>query len=238
MGKIGRNQICPCGSGKKYKRCHGAGTPKLVIEPTIQKFAQVSLMRHQARQKEIEAQFGLGRPPISAELNGYQFVAVGPELHYSKTWKTFPDFLMGYFKTMMGAEWGQAQLAKSRDRWHPLFTWYAMTCEYQKKTILKPGEPTSAPMTGAAYGIMWLTYGLYLLKHNAEIQLRLLQRLRTSDPVQIFGALHEVMIAAAMIRAGFALELENEADGSQTHCEFTATSKATGKRFGYCLALD
>lgn len=23
-GKIGRNDACPCGSGKKYKRCHGA----------------------------------------------------------------------------------------------------------------------------------------------------------------------------------------------------------------------
>jgi len=22
--KIGRNQACPCGSGKKYKHCHGA----------------------------------------------------------------------------------------------------------------------------------------------------------------------------------------------------------------------
>ena len=22
--KVGRNQQCPCGSGKKYKRCHGA----------------------------------------------------------------------------------------------------------------------------------------------------------------------------------------------------------------------
>jgi preprotein translocase subunit SecA len=22
-GKVGRNQICPCGSGKKYKHCHG-----------------------------------------------------------------------------------------------------------------------------------------------------------------------------------------------------------------------
>ncbi|MCK5667485.1 MAG: SEC-C domain-containing protein [Gammaproteobacteria bacterium] len=21
--KIGRNEPCPCGSGKKYKRCHG-----------------------------------------------------------------------------------------------------------------------------------------------------------------------------------------------------------------------
>ena len=23
-GKVGRNEICPCGSGLKYKRCHGA----------------------------------------------------------------------------------------------------------------------------------------------------------------------------------------------------------------------
>jgi preprotein translocase subunit SecA len=23
--KVGRNDVCPCGSGKKYKRCHGAG---------------------------------------------------------------------------------------------------------------------------------------------------------------------------------------------------------------------
>ena len=22
-GKIGRNEACPCGSGKKYKHCHG-----------------------------------------------------------------------------------------------------------------------------------------------------------------------------------------------------------------------
>jgi uncharacterized protein YecA (UPF0149 family) len=24
MEKVGRNDLCPCGSGKKYKRCHGA----------------------------------------------------------------------------------------------------------------------------------------------------------------------------------------------------------------------
>jgi preprotein translocase subunit SecA len=23
-GKVGRNEPCPCGSGKKYKHCHGA----------------------------------------------------------------------------------------------------------------------------------------------------------------------------------------------------------------------
>jgi preprotein translocase subunit SecA len=26
--KVGRNQPCPCGSGKKYKLCHGAATPR------------------------------------------------------------------------------------------------------------------------------------------------------------------------------------------------------------------
>ncbi len=26
-GKVGRNQPCPCGSGKKYKHCHGARWP-------------------------------------------------------------------------------------------------------------------------------------------------------------------------------------------------------------------
>jgi preprotein translocase subunit SecA len=24
--KVGRNELCPCGSGKKYKHCHGAGS--------------------------------------------------------------------------------------------------------------------------------------------------------------------------------------------------------------------
>jgi preprotein translocase subunit SecA len=24
--KVGRNDPCPCGSGKKYKKCHGATT--------------------------------------------------------------------------------------------------------------------------------------------------------------------------------------------------------------------
>jgi hypothetical protein len=233
LSKTGRNQPCPCGSGKKYKRCHGDTTSTIDTPPVDRatSFQRIATMRQQARQKEIEKQFGLGRPPISFESHGYKMVAVGPELHWSTSWKTFPDFLMSYFKTVMRKEWGEAQLAKPRDQWHPLFAWYAMTCEYQKKVVTTPGELVSVPMTGAACGILWLTYGLYLLRHNAEIQSRLLERLRTSEPDQIFGALHEVIIAAAMIRAGFDLELEDEQDGSQTHCEFTATSKFTGKRF-------
>jgi preprotein translocase subunit SecA len=28
--KVGRNDTCPCGSGKKYKNCHGQGTDQKI----------------------------------------------------------------------------------------------------------------------------------------------------------------------------------------------------------------
>ena len=231
MGKISRNSPCPCGSGKKYKKCHGALAAPEVAKPTeLSSFVRLASMRHEARQKEIEKQFGKGRPPIAIESNGYKIVAVGSELHWSRGWKTFPDFLMSHYKTVMGAEWGQAQLAKARKDWSPIFEWYAQTCEYQKR-VLGDGNPRQVEMIGAACGVLWLAYGLYLLRHNVEVQERLLARLRADDPVQIFGAVQEVLVASALVRGGFELKLEDESDGSTTHVEFVATSKATGKSF-------
>jgi preprotein translocase subunit SecA len=31
--KVGRNEPCPCGSGKKYKKCHGAHAPEPASPP-------------------------------------------------------------------------------------------------------------------------------------------------------------------------------------------------------------
>ena len=31
--KVGRNEPCPCGSGRKYKKCHGRVAPFAVLEP-------------------------------------------------------------------------------------------------------------------------------------------------------------------------------------------------------------
>jgi hypothetical protein len=48
MEKIGRNDVCPCGSGKKYKRCHGVAndgnydSPEQQIKPVL--YAPVSNM--------------------------------------------------------------------------------------------------------------------------------------------------------------------------------------------------
>ncbi|MDE2259724.1 MAG: SEC-C domain-containing protein [Betaproteobacteria bacterium] len=35
MAKIGRNNPCPCGSGQKYRRCHGSDRHTTLIHAVI-----------------------------------------------------------------------------------------------------------------------------------------------------------------------------------------------------------
>lgn len=162
-------------------------------------------------------------------LNDYRLVAVGPQLHYSKTWKTVPDFLSDYFKQLLGQDWARAELGKPPSDRHPIMQWYEAYCLYQAKVIKKPGEVTSSEIIGVVACYLGLAYSLYLLHHNVELQARLLARLKDKGNFQ--GAYYELMVANTLIRAGFTLTLEDETDGQSKHCEFAATSGATGKRY-------
>ncbi len=83
--------------------------------------------------------------------------------------------------------------------------------------------------TGTSACYLGLAYSLYLLDHNVELQARLVARLK--DVGQFQGAYYELIVANCLIRAGFELELEDEADQSAKHCEFSARSKTTGVRY-------
>ncbi len=161
-------------------------------------------------------------------MKDHQMVAVGNTVHFSKTWKTFPDFLSDYIKTKMGPEWGNAEIAKPLAERHPLMQWYDAYCRYQRETIKNPGEVSSAVITGVVACYLGLAYALYLLAHNVELQDRLIKRLRNVGNFQ--GAYYELMVASILIRAGFKLTLEDEADPATKHCEFAAVSKS-GKHY-------
>jgi len=116
--KIGRNDPCFCGSGRKFKRCHGGvqhTLPALLarnrVEKEIIEQGRRLFEKHKAQELQRQKQQGLGRPMISIEHKGYRFVAVGNRLHYGKC-KTFPDFLIDYIKQILGGEWGNAEIAK------------------------------------------------------------------------------------------------------------------------------
>lgn len=183
-----------------------------------------------SQEMQRQRQQGLGRAIISVEHMGYRFVAVGSSLYHSKTWKSVPDFLSDYLKIILGAEWGREEISKRLEERHPIMQWYERLCRVQQAHKKAEGEIFSTPLTGAISAYTRLAYNLYLIAHNVrDIQTRLIERLKNSTNFQ--GALYETQVAAELIKAGFALEFENEEDGSSTHCEFTATFTRTGRRF-------
>lgn len=229
MAKIGRNDSCPCGSGKKFKKCHGAIRSGAEVKTrSIAAEVQALINRHQAKLIQKQAQQGLGRPIVSTELNGRRIVAVGNKLVHSSGWKTFHDFLFDYIKQALGPEWGNKEIAKPLEQRHPILQWYDALCRLQSAHGLGEGNIKSAPLTGAVAAYLGLAYNLYLLEHNVELQTRLVTRLKNHE--QFHGAYYETFVAAAFIRAGFSIELENETDGDTTHCEFTA-AHASGRKY-------
>ena len=215
--KLGRNEPCHCGSGKKFKKCHGSFTAEIPHDflPVLRKLDAAETIR--------KKQQGGGRPIISMNFQDHQFVAVKNKLYRSKKWKTFPDFLFDYIKATLGSDWGNAEIKKDFSDRHPIIQWYHEVCIQQKKAIKKPGEPVSSEVTGAFGAYLGLAYCLYLLDHNVELQERLIKRLKNIGNFQ--GAYYEVLVAGALVLAGFELHLEDETSRSSRHCEFYAVSK-------------
>lgn len=229
MKKVGRNEPCPCGSGKKYKKCHGDLAQQDRMSAVMADLSFVRA-RHEAREVQRSNQQGLGRPIISTKTDsGHQFVAVNNRLFQSTKWRTFHDFLGEYLTHVLGPEWGNAEFQKPQDQRHPILVWYHMLCHQQRAILQEPGQVSSSRMTGAVAAYMHLAYDLYALDHNAELQAKLIARLRNHD--NFFGARYEVKVAAILVRAGFSLKFVNEDDRNSSHCEFTATHPRSGKQF-------
>jgi len=175
---------------------------------------------------------GLGRPIISFEDNqhGYRIVCVGKQIRWSKNWRTFPDFLSDYIKSLLTAEWGNAELAKPDAERHPILRWYRKVGEYHRvQPKLEDGRVQLREITGAVRAYLGLAYDLYLCAHNAELPDLLLKRLR--NPETFEGALYEAYVIGILAKAGFDIELEDESDSSRSHCELTAAHRETKRKF-------
>jgi hypothetical protein len=190
---------------------------------------QLEYARREAREHQRRLMQGLGRPIISFENHGYRVVCVGKEVRWSKTWRTFPDFLFDYIKHVLTPEWGNAELKKPEVERHPLIRWYQKVCLFQQAQLARADGIYEAEMTGAVRAYLGLAYDLYLCAHNAELPEILLKRLR--NPQTFEGALCEAHVVGSLARVGFRIELEDESDSSRSHCELTATHGDTRRKF-------
>lgn len=227
--KIGRNDKCPCGSGKKFKKCHLDKEMDFISDRRDKTFQQMEAKEYQRKEQQ-----GLGREIISATFQGKRFVAVEKQLYFpkDKNWNTFHDFLEDYLKTALGADWGESELKKDFKKRHPVVQWSQYYFDLRRENKAEVGKVVvSAPHTGASMAFLGLAYNLYLLHHNEGVQSELIRRVKLEDMGNFYGAVYETYVAANFVKAGFDIEFENELDGSTSHCEFTAIHKETGRKF-------
>lgn len=231
--KPGRNNPCPCGSGKKFKRCHGG--PNAGYERMISRGAEEAQRRAEIHRIQQQRQQGLGRPIIAAQTADKRIVAVGHRL-FQGAWPTFHDFLYSYIFDVLGRDWFDAQAQLDQGERHPIMEWHEKLLAVCKAANLAPGETRQTPMTGAIRAFLTLAYDLYTLEHNndqtrtPELRKSLIGRLKNCG--QFIGVRYEIRVAAMLLRAGFELEWEDETDRRSTHVEYTATYPGTGKVFG------
>ena len=227
-GKPGRNAPCPCGSGKKYKKCcllaENSRVPVSRLPREVEEAVRASAEAAQVRR----ARFGEVRPAIHSDFQRHTSVAVGNQLHYSRHWRTFPDFLQAYIRSILGSDWGNAELAKPLDARHEIMKWYDQMWHF-----LQAQEPGTDGLcgvipNGATRAWLLLAYDLYVLRHHSALQESLVRRLK--HPRQFQGARHELFAVATCIRAGFDIAFEDETDPTRRHVEFTGTHRGTGQQ--------
>lgn len=204
-----------------------------IIRPAIAdelpKALREVIVQQQMRDAGRVRKFGHVRPPIAIDHMGYKVVSVGSRLQYSKSWKTFHDFLPHYLAALLTGKWGNSEIAKPFEERHPILQWYYHLCVLQRQYILEQGKVHVGVMNGPVKAYMALAYDLYTLEHHALLQKRLISRLKIKEQFQ--GARYETYVAAAFVRAGFAIRLEDESDSTTSHCEFAAKHKRTGAQY-------
>jgi len=238
MKKIGRNDPCRCGSGKKFKKCCDGMVRNFSNLPNSVQGGLDSEIKHRSELHEAnefirKKQQGLGKPIIQQKVNCYQIVIVGSNMHSSKTWKVFSDFLSHYMIEILTKEWIKSERLKPIDQQNPIIEWQDKCHEYHKKFAKGNGEVISIPLNGAVLCYLGLAYSIYLLEHNlgsnnSEVK-KLVDGLK--DKKQFQGAYYEAIIMNCFIRAGFEITLIEQTSEGPKRCDFDAISKKTGEKY-------
>jgi len=137
LAKIGRNQPCPCGGGKKFKHCHGKFSGGGELPFPHDDVFQVKLQELEADDAQRQKQQGLGKPIISTDFQGQRVVAVGNRVYHSPKWKTFHDFLREYVFMVLGKEWTEKQRKKPPSKRHQIVSWFDQAMSDARKMAVE-----------------------------------------------------------------------------------------------------
>jgi hypothetical protein len=235
--KVGRNDLCPCGSGKKFKKCHlgaqqgilipaSARKPPVCFPPNFIRRAKEKIKHQQRKQEDHLGKFGHVMPIVHVpNFQEKSLVAVGPAIYHRPAKSTFTNFLFNYGLGRFGDEWIEEQNQIPLSDKHPLFLLHLKANQFVNKQPLRPEGYVTVKPNGPLSFCESFYYDLYTVANNSNVDEELMHRLRNRDLFQ--GAAHELFVEATCLRAGFSII--HERNSTVKHAEFVAVHKATSQ---------
>src|SRR3989344_5525359 len=182
MQKLGRNDPCPCGSGKKYKKCHygyynksGQAMPPPGLLEVAEKLKNLPLEPFE------KGGFLTGRPFIDHVFKEQRFRAVGNRVYKRPLNETFHEFLLDTLAESLGRKWLHDEFQKPLGDSHTLAIWYKEVVEQMqdKESVAENPKVFSIKNTGNIRTLLSIAYDFYSLAYcGGNILPGLLKRLK------------------------------------------------------------
>lgn len=232
MKKLGRNDLCPCGSGKKYKKCH-LGLYNKEGHPILPKDVEDMARRFYDLPKEPFARGGFltGRSFIDTIHDGKRYRAVGEKIYERPEDETFHEFILFFLGETIGHTWIQLELKKPNSDQHILGKWFqeAIDATNRKLHQVRDSKVFTVKKTGNLRSLLSLAYDFYSLAHcNAHTLPNLLKRLKSGTSFQ--SARYEIAVGGMAVRAGFDIKWIND---KSKHVEFIGVNKYTNDKVAF-----
>lgn len=197
--KVGRNEPCPCGSGKKHKKCHGAPERKA---------ASVN---------------GAVGPNEELSFGGHRFWSVGSRVYSRPGEMSFHEFVVGQLQATLGKDFWNSEMTKPLGERHQILRWYEALVAWKSASATDenavPGGWAATP-SGDVLALHSLAKDLYDLESTGNVLPRMIGRIRSRDHFQ--GARYELAVSAIFARLGYKL-MDLESDSGSAQPEFRAS---------------
>lgn len=230
--KIGRNDPCPCGSAKKYKRCcidKKANFP--TQEELMHMFHEIELKK--LIQKEKLKSLGILINCINPLIHlGHKVWIIGRRLYYNRPRnETFHEFIVFVLQVTLGKEWFDAEAQKPKIEQHHIFRCFVEHGEWSRRNGNIPENQVNETIWGAkpdgwSIELLSLAFDVASLQHTEKLPNQLINSLKDFNEYQ--GARYEIMVAAVFARLGFDIVFFDAKKRGAKHCEFIATHRESG----------
>lgn len=239
--KMGRNDPCHCGSGKKYKKCHlfidqaNSSKPRVEkIEPTPELEAmRQEMLKEQLERRNLLEPLGIYIDFVKPIIfKGKKCWGLGSSVYYQRPpSETFHEFIIFILYQTLGEQFRDEQKRLPEEQRHFIYKCAVKYDEWRNQQAVNSNSVTggwAALPDGWTRALISLAFDICSLVHTEHLPDDLLNRLKNKDQYQ--GARYEIAVAGMFARLRYKITFLDEQNLQTTHPEFIAEDRATGEK--------